>query len=99
METCTYKETWNQLSKYEKTGWRQMLRHLPWVETNGNSSCLIDTVLPRELTAFYQFGVYTGKSIIVSLDALKDAGKKIDIAYGFDSFEACQKEQIKKEMK
>ena len=91
METYTYKKVWDELSSYDKTGWRQVLRHLPWVEVNGNSPCLVDTILPHELTAFYQFGVYTGKSIIVALDAIKSTGKEIDIAYGFDSFEGLPK--------
>ena len=87
METCTYKNVWDDLSVYEKTGWRQILASLPWVKPTDRFPLIGNTVLPSELTAFYQFGVFTGKSVIVALDAIKQAGKKIDIAYGFDSFE------------
>jgi hypothetical protein len=87
METCTYKEVWDELNVYEKTGWRQVLSHLPWTKPTDRFPLLGSIVLPYELTAFYQFGIYTGKSVIVALDAIKNAGKKIDITYGFDSFE------------
>ena len=87
METCTYKNVWDKLNVYEKTGWRQVLSRLPWITPTNRFPLLEGVVLPNELTAFYQFGVYTGKSIIVALDAMSRAGKKIDIVYGFDSFE------------
>ena len=85
METCIYKEVWDQLNDYERTGWRQMLRHLPWVEEK--PSHIMRGKLPDHLKAFYQFGVYTGGSMVVILDALEKAGKEINVAYGFDSFE------------
>ena len=85
METCTYKKVWNELSDFEEDGWRQFLRSLPWVEEHPEH--LMYGKLPDQLKAFYQFGVYTGKSMVIILDTLEQAGKKIDIAYGFDSFE------------
>tara|TARA_R110002110_G_scaffold37253_7_gene123276 strand:- start:5876 stop:6631 length:756 start_codon:yes stop_codon:yes gene_type:complete len=85
METCIYKKTWDELSVFEKSGWRQTLRCLPWVKEN--PSDIMQGKLPDQLKAFYQFGVYTGKSMIVVLDALEKAGKEINVSYGFDSFE------------
>jgi len=85
METCIYKKAWDELSKFDRKGWRQMLRHLPWVEEK--PSDIMRGKLPDQLKAFYQFGVYTGKSMVVILDALEKAGKEINVAYGFDSFE------------
>ena len=88
METSTYKKVWKELSTYDKGGWRQTLGHLPWTEDSVTS--LIDGVLPKQLKAFYQFGVFTGKSIVVALDALQRSGKEIDFVYGFDSFQGLQ---------
>jgi len=62
-----------------------MLRRLPWVEEK--PSDIMQGKLPEQLKAFYQFGVYTGNSMVVILDALEKAGKEINVAYGFDSFE------------
>ena len=85
METCTYKKTWDELSKFDKNGWRQNLRRLPWAKES--PSDVMQGKLPDQLKAFYQFGVYTGNSMVVTLDALEKAGKEINVAYGFDSFE------------
>ena len=69
-------EAWtNQLQN--NTGWRQAISSIEW-----NTD---------ELTTFYQFGVYTGGSIVTVLDAFKNVGKKIDMVYGFDSFEGLPK--------
>jgi len=75
LTTHTHEEVWTQLqtdADHDK-GWRQALRSFDW-----NMD---------ELTAFYQFGVYTGKSIVTAFNALGKAEKHIDVIYGFDSFE------------
>ena len=73
------------MSKFDKNGWRQNLRRLPWAKES--PSDVMQGKLPDQLKAFYQFGVYTGNSMVVTLDALEKAGKEINVAYGFDSFE------------
>jgi hypothetical protein len=71
METSIYKDTWEKIQGFQS--WRQIIKQLQWIE--------------EDLTAFYEFGVYTGKSIVEILDGFKEVGKKVDIVYGFDSFE------------
>jgi len=71
MATSTYKETWDKIQGFQS--WRQMIKNLRWPE--------------EDLSAFYEFGVYTGKSTVEILDAFKETDKKISIVYGFDSFE------------
>ena len=71
METSIYKDTWEKIKGFQS--WRQIIKSLSWVE--------------EDLSAFYEFGVYTGKSTVEILDAFKEVGKEISIVYGFDSFE------------
>ena len=78
METCIYKDTWEKIKGFQS--WRQIIKDLTWVE--------------EDLSAFYEFGVYTGKSTVEILDAFKEAGKEISIVYGFDSFEGLSLEFV-----
>ncbi|MAF25447.1 hypothetical protein CL634_07725 [bacterium] len=71
METSIYKDTWDKIQNFQS--WRGFISRFPWDK--------------NELSAVYQFGVFTGKSICEIHRNFKETNKNIDIIYGFDSFE------------
>ena len=71
METSIYKDTWDKIQAFKS--WRAFITMFPWEES--------------ELSAVYQFGVYTGKSICEIHRNFQKIDKSIDVIYGFDSFE------------
>lgn len=84
MATYTYDQAWEELTDFNRLGWRDMLAEFNWNKEEGR---YMTGMLPQHLKAFYQFGVYTGKSMVICLDALQRGEKNIDYVYGFDSFE------------
>jgi hypothetical protein len=81
METSTYKEkVWEQIKTPLKKSWRGFLKQL---FSNPANRCHIDNLRKQDdLIAAYQFGVYSGKSIVEIVNNIQD----IEVVYGFDSF-------------
>ena len=82
METSIYKEeVWKQLNAPSKKSWRIALKQLFSDPINRSQ---IDALRKENnLIAAYEFGVYSGKSIVEIANNIVD----IEVIYGFDSFE------------